>query len=297
MESIPRTFDTLSSSRLFPIVKKCLILLVIFSCTFIIYFYWAEGRISFLGISARKLKIYPINFEKTRAFVILTPAGKTILIDAGGEDRKILTKLGSILPFYKNKIDLLIISSMDINTIGGVPYVLEKYNVKNIMLPLEMSIVDRLISGKEPIKGYSKSFIVALNALVVEIRKQKTKVVVGKKGMRVLVGVSVDGETQQMQNVSIDVLFPDRTFSEIRREIHDGVLVSKFTYGKTDFVFSDGVSGPLGLYVQGLINFKGVDIYKIDDVRTLNQSVLFSDLDKNKNRQLYESDGSIIRFF
>ncbi len=58
--------------------------------------------------------------------------GEKMLVDCG-INRKILSKLGSALPFFDRTIDYLLVTHPDGDHYGGCPAVLERYQVKNII--------------------------------------------------------------------------------------------------------------------------------------------------------------------
>ncbi len=58
--------------------------------------------------------------------------GQTMLVDCG-VNRKILSKLGSALPFFDRTIDYLLVTHPDGDHYGGCPAVLQRYQVKNII--------------------------------------------------------------------------------------------------------------------------------------------------------------------
>lgn len=58
--------------------------------------------------------------------------GQKMLVDCG-INRKILSKLGSALPFFDRTIDYLLVTHPDGDHYGGCPAVLQRYQVKNII--------------------------------------------------------------------------------------------------------------------------------------------------------------------
>jgi competence protein ComEC len=66
------------------------------------------------------------------AELIKTPHGQTILVD-GGPDKKVLQRLGETLPFWQNKIDLVILTHPHDDHFGGLSEVLKRYQVKNLL--------------------------------------------------------------------------------------------------------------------------------------------------------------------
>jgi competence protein ComEC len=57
-----------------------------------------------------------------------------MLIDAG-RDRTVMHELGDIMPINKKTIDFIEVSNPDLDHIGGFPFVMEKYKVREILSP------------------------------------------------------------------------------------------------------------------------------------------------------------------
>ena len=68
------------------------------------------------------------------ALLIETSAGQQILID-GGPGRKILSKISKALPFYDRSLDVVIATHPDLDHIGGLPDVLNRYEVDFFIEP------------------------------------------------------------------------------------------------------------------------------------------------------------------
>ena len=68
------------------------------------------------------------------AIYIESPTGKQMLID-GGIDRGILSDLSRVMPFFDRSIDVVIGTHPDKDHIGGLSYVLSRYNVAHIIDP------------------------------------------------------------------------------------------------------------------------------------------------------------------
>ncbi len=64
--------------------------------------------------------------------LIEAPQGQNILID-GGPDKKIMYSLGSALPFWERKIDLVILSHSHADHVTGLISVLKRFKVKKVL--------------------------------------------------------------------------------------------------------------------------------------------------------------------
>ncbi|OGI83782.1 hypothetical protein A2903_01095 [Candidatus Nomurabacteria bacterium RIFCSPLOWO2_01_FULL_33_17] len=80
------------------------------------------------------LKIIMLDIGQGDAIYIETPNGKNMLIDSG-RDRTITYELGNIIPAGKKNIDTIEISNPDLDHIGGIPFVMEKYSISQILSP------------------------------------------------------------------------------------------------------------------------------------------------------------------
>lgn len=86
------------------------------------------------------LKIHFIDVEQGDACLIVTPRGKTILIDGGGSKNNEEFDVGKsiLLPYLLDrkvdKIDYMMISHFDVDHYQALLYVLERINVKNIII-------------------------------------------------------------------------------------------------------------------------------------------------------------------
>ncbi len=65
--------------------------------------------------------------------LIASPSGQDILID-GGPDWSVLEGLGEKLPFFDRSIALLVLTHPDADHVNGLPEVLRRYNVRQVLL-------------------------------------------------------------------------------------------------------------------------------------------------------------------
>jgi competence protein ComEC len=77
-----------------------------------------------------KLKITFLDIGQGDSILIESPVGNQVLID-GGMNSKVLEALGKGIPFYDRSIDAVIATHPDTDHIGGLPFVLKRYKVRN----------------------------------------------------------------------------------------------------------------------------------------------------------------------
>jgi competence protein ComEC len=75
------------------------------------------------------------------AIFIATPTGRQVLID-GGRDTRVIAALGSAMPFFDRHIDMVVATHMDSDHIGGLLYVLRRFNVGMVVVGSESRDTD-----------------------------------------------------------------------------------------------------------------------------------------------------------
>ena len=156
------------------------------------------------------------------AIYIEAPNGKQMLID-GGPDGKVLQKLAEVMPFSDRSIDIVLATHSDMDHIGGLSFVLDNYNISNI------------------IENGATSETKIYKDLEQEILKNKINKIIAKRGMRII----LDKE----KNIYFDILFPDRNISEM--ESNEGSIVGKLIYGSKSFM----LTGDAPIYTENLIDW------------------------------------------
>lgn len=79
-----------------------------------------------------KLHLYFLDIGQGDSILIKTPQYRYILVD-GGEDKEVLEELGEVMPYWKRSIDVVIGTHADADHIGGLVFVLEKYEVHSFL--------------------------------------------------------------------------------------------------------------------------------------------------------------------
>ncbi|MBU0976362.1 MAG: MBL fold metallo-hydrolase [Patescibacteria group bacterium] len=72
--------------------------------------------------------------------LIKTPGNKLVLVDAG-EDESVLRELGETIPFWRNRVDMLVGTHADSDHIKGFVYVLENFDVGMVLIN-DLSVFD-----------------------------------------------------------------------------------------------------------------------------------------------------------
>lgn len=143
-----------------------------------------------------------------------------ILIDGGG-DKRVLGKLSNTLPFFDKHIDVVIETHPDKDHIGGLPEVIERYQVGAFFEP-----------GVESDNGVD-------DELKRRVTEKSIPSFLARKGMMVDMG---DGSY-------LEILFPDRDVSGM--ETNDASMVAKYVYGDTCFLLTGDSPSKIEEYLIG----------------------------------------------
>lgn len=124
----------------------------------IIYFFWTY-RLWYFSDSFRLIFF---DVGQGDSILIITPKGSTILVD-GGPDTKVLRGLGEILPFWRRKIDLLIITHSHDDHVTGLIEVSKRYRILKVLhnnLNFNTPVLSDLL------KSFKKNKITLINSEV-----------------------------------------------------------------------------------------------------------------------------------
>jgi len=105
-----------------------IIILFLFVLIFLGYYYFLTETF----IPKDSLRIVFLNIGQGDAILIQDSYGYNILID-GGPSREIIYKLDKYIPFYKRKIDLMILTHFGLDHVTGLTEVLSRVPVKKVM--------------------------------------------------------------------------------------------------------------------------------------------------------------------
>lgn len=82
--------------------------------------------------------IYFLNLPRGHAVVIRTTHHKTILID-GGQTSDTIRELTKLIPFYRRRIDFVIVTNGLPKNVGGLVDVAQRYQIEKVIMPELMS--------------------------------------------------------------------------------------------------------------------------------------------------------------
>jgi len=153
---------------------------------------------------ANTLAVHFIDVGQGDAIFVQSPEGKTMLIDAGernGMAERYLELLGV------QSIDIVVATHPHLDHIGGLPAILQKYDVKKIIMP-RVTGVTTLIYQQ----------------LLETIRSRDMRVTEGRAGMVIDFG-----------SVAVECLAPN---SAEYRDINDHSIVLRLTYGDVSFLLT-----------------------------------------------------------
>lgn len=180
------------------------------TAVFVWYAVFAESR--------EGLEVDFLDVGQGDAIFIQAANGNQILLDSG-PNKKVLSELSKIMPFYDRSIDIIIESHPDNDHIEGFIDVLKKYNVSAIM--------ESGVQVDTPV----------YQTLENTIKDKGIQKILAKRGMRINLG----------DNIYIDVLLPiinNPDFSP-----HDGMIVLKLNFGKNSFLLTGDMEEKMEKYL------------------------------------------------
>ena len=156
------------------------------------------------------LKVVFLDIGQGDSIYIEAPNGNQVLID-GGPGRQVLRALSSVMPWYDRSLDVVIATHPDADHIGGLPSVLERYQVAAVM-----------DNGQSSNTGTYRAWQAAVAAEV----KDGAQYLRARRGERFNLGAGI----------SLDILYPYDT--PTGKDTNDGSIVARLTYGSQAFMLT-----------------------------------------------------------
>lgn len=97
-----------------------------------IFLIWSAA----FSLSENQLHVFFLDVGQGDAIFIRTPSHQNILIDGGPSPIDISYQLGTLLPYWDRRIDLMILTHSHNDHIEGLIEILRRYQVKRILVPL-----------------------------------------------------------------------------------------------------------------------------------------------------------------
>lgn len=190
-----------SFSKIFGITTYTFVVLFLFIANVFVY------GIIHTETSRPPLTVYYLDVGQGDATLIETGNGNRVLIDAGG-GRKTAEKIAEMLPFYDQKIDVVIVTHPHSDHIDGLAFLLDYVDVGLV-----------LESGSDHSTLVVESYKKALE-------EHSVKKIYARRGMTVKLS----------EDIFIFILFPDVNVFEM--DTDNASVWAKLSYGETDFLFS-----------------------------------------------------------
>lgn len=156
-----------------------------------------------------RLQISYLDIGQGDATLVRTPSMEYILIDGGPDDR-VLQELSQVMPFYVRTIDLMILSHPHADHMDGLIEVLERYEVKQVM-------ITGVAYGYA---GYEK--------FLETVRERKVEI------------IFVNGQVDyRLDSVVLDVVYPFESVAGRHFEnVNNSSISLRLLYGERSFYFS-----------------------------------------------------------
>lgn len=146
------------------------------------------------------------------AMFIESPTGIQLLIDGGPPDGGVLRRLSEEMGFFDRSLDLVLATHSDKDHIGGLPDVLDRYDVSEILMTEN--------------KGEDNKISNTAEAFWDRVNTEGARITYARRGMQYDLG----------GGAILTVLFPDRDPSYL--ESNTASIVTRLTYGESEFLFT-----------------------------------------------------------
>ena len=168
------------------------------------------------------LKVIFLDVGQGDAIFIESPTGTQVLVD-GGRGSAVLGKLSEAMGFFDRDIDMLIATHPDMDHIGGLIDVLERYRVQTILITEN--------EGDTP----------AFEAFSERIEQEGARILIARRGQVYDLGSGEAGST------TLTILFPDRDARDF--ESNASSIIARLVYGESEFLFTGDAPKEIETYL------------------------------------------------
>lgn len=176
----------------------------------------------FRGHPQTDLMVDFLDIGQGDAVLIESPSGTKVLVD-GGPDGTVLKRLGETLGYFDRDIDLVVATHPDMDHIGGLIDVFDRYHVHDVLLTENESQTAASAAFRERVKASGAHVYYARAGQVYDL------------------GLGQNGST------TLAVLFPDRDPTKL--ESNTSSIVAQVRYGKTAFMLTGDSPQPIEEYL------------------------------------------------
>jgi competence protein ComEC len=182
-----------------------------------------------LGVSSLpdgRLHVVFLDVGQGDAILITTPHGRQILVDGGPGSGSLLWPMSRHMPFWDRSLDLVVNTHPDADHLAGLPDVLARYRVDQIMLP--------------DVEANTSLY----EAWQAALAQEEATVITAQAGTHL----------SSQDSVSIDILHPGQV--PAGENLNNHSIVLRLTFGEVSFLLpgdiEEGVEGQLAAQMPGL---------------------------------------------
>ncbi len=172
-----------------------------------------------------KLQVAFLDVGQGDATFIESPTGTQVLID-GGKGGMVLSKLSEVMGFFDRDIDMIVATHPDMDHIGGLIGVLDRYTVHTILIT------------------ENESDTPAFEAFTDRIFEEGAKILIARRGQIYDLGSGSAGST------TLSILFPDRDARDF--ESNASSIVARLVYGESEYLFTGDAPKEIEEYLISL---------------------------------------------
>jgi len=159
------------------------------------------------------------------ATFIESPTGVQVLID-GGRSNTILRRLRHEMGFFDREIDMVVATHPDMDHIGGLIDVLNRYTVKKILMTENLSTTP------------------AFNAFQTMVQREGADIVYVRRGQVFDLGIGSAGST------TLTILFPDHDPTQLESNVSS--IVARLVYGESAYMLTGDSPKEIEEYLVGM---------------------------------------------
>ncbi len=189
-------------------ISKRLFLILFFGLLAINVIVWRE----IVLFRDQNLKVIFFDVGQGDSILIETPERHLILID-GGPDDSVLEKLNDVLPFWRRRINLVVLTHPHADHLYGLIGVLDRYKVDNV-----------LWSGVDCSEELCRKWFSLLS----------------EKSLNIIIARA--GQSIKSESVSLDVIYPIKSAYRYLPRDHNAVsVVTRLIYGYNSFLLTGDI--------------------------------------------------------